>query len=106
MKTTNKKLHIVRDEKKLKWYSFDQVFSKAAKTREFKNAYNEEMNRIRLAKQLKDIREKKNLTQLAVARKTAMPQSVIARIESGSHSVSLDTLNKVAHALGKRVELV
>ena len=32
--------------------------------------------------------------------------SVIARLESGTHSVSVDTLSKVAHALGKQVELV
>jgi len=31
---------------------------------------------------------------------------VIARMESGEHSVSLDTLNKIATALGKEVQLV
>lgn len=46
------------------------------------------------------------MTQAAVARKVDMPQSVIARLESGTHSVSVDTLSKVALALGKKVELV
>ena len=46
------------------------------------------------------------MTQAAVAREADMPQSVIARLESGTHSVSVATLSKVANALGKQVELV
>ena len=105
-KTEKKQLNRGTKVKKLEWYSFDQVFGKASKTKEFKNAYDEELNRIRVAKRLRDIREQMQLTQQAVARRASMPQSVIARIESGAHSVSLDTLNKVVHALGKRVEIV
>lgn len=104
-KTNNKKLNRVTKTKKIKWYSFEQVFGRASKTKEFKAAYDEETGRIRLAKQLRNIREQKKLTQQAVAHKASMPQSVIARIESGTHSMSVDTLSKVAHALGKRIEL-
>ena len=50
-------------------------------------------------------RKAKKMTQAAVAKKAAMPQSVIARLESGDHSVSVETLRRVAHALGKRVEI-
>jgi transcriptional regulator with XRE-family HTH domain len=46
------------------------------------------------------------MTQALVAQKAGMPQSVIARIESGNHSMSFDTLVKVAHALGKKVKIV
>ena len=69
-------------------------------------AYAEEKARLDLAYAIRTSREAKKMTQKAVAHKANMPQSVIARLESGTHSVSVDTLNKVAHALGKQIELV
>ena len=99
MKKTKKK-------EELKWRSFEQVFGKYRNNKEFQRGYNEEMIRIRLANQIKKIRNNKKLTQKAVAKRSGMPQSVIARMESGEHSVSLDTLNKIATALGKEVQLV
>lgn len=92
--------------KELKWYTFEQVFKKASTTKTFEKGYSEEINRIRLAKRIREIRKLKKLTQTDVALKAHMPQSVIARIESGEHSISLDTLNRIAHALGKEVALV
>ena len=44
--------------------------------------------------------------QWAVAQKSGMPQSVIARIESGDRGISVDTLGRIAHTLGKEVQLV
>ena len=104
-KVHQKKLNRDRNAKELKWYSYDEVFGKVSKTRAFKEGYQEEIQRIRLAKKIKEIRVGKNLTQEAVAHRAKMPQSVIARLESGEHSISLDTLSKVATALGKQIEL-
>jgi ribosome-binding protein aMBF1 (putative translation factor) len=101
-----KKLRMPRAKKDLKWFTPDEVFGKVRKSKEFKDAYNEEMARLALAQAIRELRETRNFTQSAVAEKINMPQSVIARLESGRHSVSVDTLSKVAHALGKRVELV
>lgn len=86
--------------------TFGDVFSKVSKDERFKQAYNEEIIRLRLAVEVRTLRTKKHLTQEAVAQKAGMPQSVVARIESGKHSISLGTLNRVAHALGKQVQLV
>ena len=93
-------------KKPLKWYTFDQVLKKARKSKEFQKAYQERLRQHELAYSIRKTRESKKLTQAAVAKKADMPQSVIARLEGGSHSVSVDTLSKVAHALGKHVELV
>ena len=89
----------------LKWYTLNEVFGPYAKNKEFQKGYREEMTRIKLAKRIREIRVKQKLTQGAVAKKAEMPQSVIARLESGEHSVSLDTLSRIAYALGKEVEL-
>ena len=91
---------------KLKWTSFEEILGDASKSKTFKRAYNEELGRLKLAKTIRESRLSRNMTQAAIAQKINMPQSVIARLESGSHSVSVDTLNKVAHALGKQVEIV
>lgn len=90
-------------KRNVKLYSFGQVFKK--RTPAFKRGYQEESNRIALAVKIRQLREERKLTQLAVAREASMPQSVIARIESGEHSVSVDTLARVAHALGKKVTI-
>jgi hypothetical protein len=86
------------------WYTFDEVFEQDLKNKAFKKGYEEEMTRIELARKLRTIRLAKNLTQKAVASRADMPQSVIARLESGQHSVSLDTLSRVAYALGKKID--
>jgi DNA-binding XRE family transcriptional regulator len=85
--------------------TFDQVFAKAAKSEVFKKEYSEELTRLRLASDIRKFRTAKNLTQEIVAQRANMPQSVIARIESGKYSISLATLNRVAQVLGKNVQL-
>ncbi len=90
----------------LKFYSFDDILKKELKSKSFRASYNEEMARLKMARQIREFRTAKKLTQNALAKKADMPQSVIARIESGNHSISLDTLNRIAHAIGRKVELV
>lgn len=95
----------VKKTQKIKIYFFNEVFSKTSKSTEFRNLYDEEIVRLKLAKQIKEIRLRTNLTQKDVARRTNMTQSVIARIESGNHGYSLGTLYRIAHAFGKEVQL-
>lgn len=92
--------------KKIKVKTFNQLLKDVAVSETFVDTYNEELFRFKIAKQIKTLRSESNLTQEGFAKKAQMPQSVIARIESGRHTVSLVTLNKVAHALGKSVEIV
>lgn len=92
--------------KKIHITSFEDVLKKQRNIEGFTSHYNEELFRIRLANEIKKYRTEKKMTQGVVAKKANMPQSVIARVESGNHTFSLSTLHKIAHALGKRVELV
>lgn len=108
MKKTINNIKVKKNTKPVALYNtktFNEVFKEASKSESFKRAYNEEITRLRLASEVRLLRTKKHLTQEGVAEKAGMPQSVIARIESGKHSVSLGTLNRVAYALGKRVQL-
>ena len=51
---------------------------------------------------MKSIRKEKGLSQIELAKRCNVPQSTIARIESGANT-SIDTLTKIANALGKRL---
>jgi DNA-binding XRE family transcriptional regulator len=90
----------------LKFYSFDDILKEDMKSKVFRDAYNEELVRLRLVGEIKKLRLGKKFTQQNLAQKAKMPQSVIARIESGEHSFSLGTLNRIAKVFNKEVQLV
>ena len=60
---------------------------------------------IRLAFEIRALREKKGLSQRQLAERVGTTQSAIARLEAGNISPSLPTLDKIAHALGAEVSL-
>jgi predicted transcriptional regulator len=60
---------------------------------------------IRIAFELRALREKKGVSQRELAERVGTTQSAIARLEAGSVSPSLPTLDKIAHALGAEVSL-
>lgn len=95
----------IQNEKK-EWYTFGEAFDRSNTSKEFKDGYEQELSRLRLARDIRTARLAKKLTQKQVAEKSGMPQSAIARIESGSHGVSVDTLERVARVFGKKIQLV
>ena len=50
------------------------------------------------------VREDAGLTRRELARRVDVPQSTIARIERGNNT-SVDTLSKIANALGKKLKV-
>ena len=94
------------NKKTIKTDSFNEVFKKDFSSGSFRKIYNEELAMLQLAEQIRNMRIASNLTQKTVSEKTKMPQSVIARIESGTHSYSLGTLYKIAHVFNKEIKLV
>jgi DNA-binding XRE family transcriptional regulator len=87
-------------------YRFEDIVREQSKSKEFREKYHAELTRLSIAKQIRFLREEKKYTQKTIAEKTEMTQSVIARIESGSHSISVDTLGRIANALGKEIKLI
>lgn len=87
-------------------YPLEKVVAKASKSKTFRKSYSEELASLKIAQQIREIRQAHRFTQKDVAQRANMPQSVIARIESGEHSVSLGTLHRVARVLNKNVRLV
>lgn len=54
---------------------------------------------------LKQVRETAGLTQEELALKLNTKKTAISRIENHAEDIKLSTLEKVAHALGKRLQI-
>lgn len=102
-KSPNKKVINING---LKFYDFDDILKEDLKSETFRKEYNEELARLNLVGEIKKLRLEKKYTQKDLAQKAQMPQSVIARIESGEHSFSLGTLSRIAKVFKKEVQLV
>ena len=70
-----------------------------------KRGYEKAGRAIRLAFEIRALREKKGLSQRELAERVGTTQSAIARLEAGNVSPSLPTLDKIAAALGAEVSL-
>ena len=71
-----------------------------------KAAYEEEALFVELAIQVARLREQKGFTQRELAKRLHTSQQMISRLESPRNgSLSLRTLVKLAHALGKDVKV-
>ncbi len=92
--------------KKYHFTLLDTVIAGRIKRGKFRKSFFEEMSRLQLAHEIRVLRQKKKMTQEEVAMKADMPQSVIARIESGTHSFSISTLHKIARVFDKQIGLV
>ncbi|MDR2449008.1 MAG: helix-turn-helix domain-containing protein [Prevotellaceae bacterium] len=61
--------------------------------------------RIRIGQIFAKIRKEKGLSTYQLAELTGIRQPHISRLENGRSNASTDTINKVASALGVRIEL-
>lgn len=65
----------------------------------------EEFDKLQLARQMRELREKAGLSQAELAARIGTQAPGIARIESGRFAPRLDVLHRIAAALGKRVRI-
>lgn len=59
----------------------------------------------RLVKEIIKARHELNLTQEQLAKMVGTKQSNISRLESGEYNPTIEFLSKVAHAMGKNLEI-
>ncbi len=85
---------------------FKDYLKKELKNSEFQKAFDEEEIYASLAIQTARIRQKKRLTQEALARKLHTTQQTVSRLENiHNKSYSLNTLIKLARALNKKLKV-
>jgi DNA-binding XRE family transcriptional regulator len=74
----------------------------------FRKKVEEYVEKVKLAKMLKEIRTKEHMTQANLAKKAHVPQSVIARIETGASRTlpRLDLFNRILQSVGYTTVIV
>lgn len=85
---------------------FDEVKAMLMKDQEFKDEYERLKPRYDIISQIIEERSKQSITQEELALRVGTQKSNISRLESGTYNPSLDFLVKVAHSLGKEMQIV
>jgi len=75
------------------------------KNEEVKKEYDLLETEYKIIEEIIMARKEKNLTQKGLAELVGTKQSNISRLESGNYNPSLDFLQKVAGAMGKKLEV-
>ena len=66
-------------------------------------AFENELKADVLAYKFKELRKKKHLTQQQLAEKAGMGKEQISKIENGKFNLTLSSINKIASALGSKL---
>lgn len=82
--------------------NFDDYLNEQLRDPIFKKEFENETTKLESAIALTKARKESGLSQHELANVSDVPQSTIARIESGANT-SIDTLSKIANALGKKL---
>ncbi len=85
---------------------FSEVKDLLMKDTEFKSEYEKLKPRYDVISQIIEERDKQKITQEELALRVGTQKSNISRLESGTYNPSLDFLIKVAHSLGKEMQIV
>lgn len=67
--------------------------------------YHQTVKSYKIVQNLKRIREELGLTQQQVADKAKINRSIVAKVESGQRNATLNTLMKLAEAMGKELKV-
>ena len=82
------------------------INNRKAREPEFAQNFEEGYQAFKIGFLLKQAREEARLTQKEVAKQLNLRTATISRIENHSEDIKLSTLEKVASALGKRIDIV
>lgn len=85
---------------------FSEIKELLMKDEEFKSEYEKLKPRYDVISQIIEEQDKQNITQEEWALRVGTQKSNISRLESGTYNPSLDFLIKVAHSLGKEMQIV
>ena len=81
---------------------FEDYLNEQLKDPELKKEFDNETTKLESAIALSEVRKNEGLSQRELSAISNIPQSTIARIESGSNT-SVDTLTKIANSIGKKL---
>jgi DNA-binding XRE family transcriptional regulator len=83
----------------------DEWLEEELQDEEFRLLWSEREAAYKIAREFLRLRKMQGLSQSEVARRAGLKQPAIARLESGAVRPTLDTIQRVARALGREVEI-
>ena len=81
------------------------IAGRKKKDREFAGGYDERYEQWKVGVMLRHARESAGMTQEELAQRLKTKKTAISRIENHAEDIKLSTLERVASALGKRLEV-
>lgn len=86
-------------------YTYEDSLTEALKDPEFRAIWEANALKREITKTIIGERIKRKLSQEEVARKAGLKQPSLARVEGGSVLPSIKTLEKIAQAFGRKLEI-
>lgn len=86
-------------------FDFNAYLKEQLKDPVFRKYYDYYGKQLEIAYQILQLRKKKKMSQLELAKRIGTKQSNIARIEAGQQNFSIETLEKIADALGSQLKV-
>lgn len=84
---------------------FQEYLVERLKNPKFKRYYDEYGKQLEIAYQVLQLRKKKGISQMELAKKIGTRQSNIARMESGQQNFTTDTLQKIASVFKRNLKI-
>lgn len=84
----------------------EDVMTEELKDPAFRKVWEAGTARREVVKMIMSERIRRNMSQADLAKRAGLKQPNVARIESGSRGVSIETLSKIARAFGKQLRIV
>ena len=84
---------------------FETIVEEWRKDPEYVKAYEKLEEEFAIVRELINARVRAHLTQAEVAKRMGTTQSVVARLESGTNSMTLKTLERYAEATGSHLRV-
>jgi HTH-type transcriptional regulator / antitoxin HipB len=81
------------------------IIERKKRDRKFAEGFDEGYEQFKIGVMLRQARESAGLTQEELARKLKTKKTAISRIENHAEDIKLSTLERVAAALGKRLQV-
>ena len=81
------------------------IIERKKRDRKFAEGFDEGYEQFKIGVMLRQARESAGLTQEELARKLKTKKTAISRIENHAEDIKLSTLERVATALGKRLQV-
>lgn len=90
---------------KRKHYDYEDYRRELHKDPEIREQSDRAFVALVIAHKIVELREKAHMTQAQLAKELNTKQQVISRLEDEQYKPSINTLEKIAHVFGKRLEI-